>query len=67
VKKPYPGAPADDGALRVAMMHPTRLPHEWHKTMPDPFLVCGITGQIPGKEAFFVNEPPNQKWHHRGD
>jgi hypothetical protein len=50
-----------------ASVHPTRLPHEWHKTMPDSFLVCGITGQIPGKEAFFVNEPPYQKWHHRGN
>jgi hypothetical protein len=41
-------------------MHSIRLPHEWYKTMPDLFLVCGITGQIPGKEAFFVNEPPYQ-------
>lgn len=44
-----------------------RLPHEWNKTMLDPFLVFGISGQIPGEEAFLVKEPPNQKWHHDGD
>src|SRR5215510_6482285 len=47
--------------------NPIRLPHEWHKTVPHTSLVVGITGQISGEEAFFVKEPPYQKWNHRGD
>jgi hypothetical protein len=46
---------------------PIRLPHERHQTMPDPFLVFGISGQVLREEAFLVKEPPYQKWHHGGD
>src|SRR5262249_26502157 len=46
---------------------PNRLPQEWHKPMPDPLLVFGISGQVLGEEAFLVKEPPYQKWHHCGD
>src|SRR5262249_53248140 len=46
---------------------PTRLPHEWHKTVPHPLLVFCVSGQIPGEEPFLLKEPPEQKGYHRGD
>jgi hypothetical protein len=39
----------------------TILPNAWHKTMPDPFLVFRVSGQVLRKETFFVQEPPEQK------
>lgn len=33
----------------------------------DPFLVFGVSRQILREKTFLVNEPPDQKWPHRGD
>src|SRR5262249_8041712 len=73
----YPGPPQAAGAregaghyqLPAVRLHTsgpmTVLPNEWHKTMPDPLLVCRVSGQVLRQETFFVNEPPEQKWQHR--
>jgi hypothetical protein len=34
------------------------LPDEWHETMPDALAVFRVSGQIPGKKALFIEEPP---------
>jgi hypothetical protein len=55
------------GLANTRDYHNTRLPHEWHKTMPDAFLVINIAWQMSGEKVFLVEESPYQKWHHRGD
>jgi hypothetical protein len=59
------------GSVAIALEKPladsARLPQEWHKTIGDPLLVFGVSGQISAKEAFLVEKLPYQKWHHRDD
>src|SRR5262245_29893203 len=44
-----------------------RLPDQRDKTMTNPLPVLRVSRQIPREDSFFVEEPPKQKWHHRGD
>jgi hypothetical protein len=37
---------------------------KWHKTIPDPLLVFGVSGQISDEEALLVDEPPDEKRQH---
>src|SRR5262245_41431089 len=43
------------------------LPHQRHKTMTNPPPLLRISCQIPRKDSFFVEKPPEQERHHRGD
>src|SRR4029453_13332213 len=44
-----------------------RLPDQRDETMTNPLPVLLVTRQIPREDSFFVEEPPEQEWRHRGD
>src|SRR5262245_42643036 len=44
-----------------------RLPDQRNKTTTNPLPVLRVSRQIPHKDPFFVEEPPEQERHHSGN
>src|SRR5262245_28076030 len=53
--------------ITPSLVMAARLPDQRDKAMTNPLPVFRVSRQIPGEDSFFVEEPPEQERHHRGD